>query len=154
MGCLKFAYNPQKEPVLRCIWNREKESKTLVRLYDYGARFYDPQIGRFTTIDGLAEKYYEWTPYNYVGNNPIHRVDLFGLDWYTDKDGSYQYDPKVNKDTKLKDGQAYVGKTYVAKDKNGKVITNYRKDGSILYTNRVDAIKRLDSNTKKLVMKN
>lgn len=31
-------------------------------------------------IDALAEKYYDWTPYNYVGGNPIKRIDLFGLD--------------------------------------------------------------------------
>jgi hypothetical protein len=49
--------------------------------YDYGARFYDPQIGRFTTIDSKSEKYYSWSPYNYVGGNPIKRIDRNGENW-------------------------------------------------------------------------
>lgn len=78
MGCLKLAYNLEKEPVLRCIWNREKQSKTHVRLYDYGARMYDPQIGRFHTQDRFAEKYLNFSPYQYGANNPIRFIDVNG----------------------------------------------------------------------------
>jgi len=46
--------------------------------YDYGARFMDPQIGRFTTIDPLAENTPDYTPYNYVRNNPILKIDPNG----------------------------------------------------------------------------
>jgi RHS repeat-associated protein len=48
--------------------------------YDYGARFYDPQIGRFGTQDKFAEKYDPLTPYQYGANNPIRYVDMNG-DW-------------------------------------------------------------------------
>jgi RHS repeat-associated protein len=49
--------------------------------YDYGARFYDPTGVHWTTIDPLAEKYYSWTPYNYVANNPILLNDPTGMEW-------------------------------------------------------------------------
>ena len=111
--------------------------------YDYGARFYDPELGMYHTQDMLAEKYYDWSPYNYVGGNPVKRIDLLGLDWYTAEDGTYQYDPKIKKDSKLEEGQKYVGETYEVKSKDGKVVTSYRKDGSIMFSNEKDAYNRM-----------
>ncbi len=46
--------------------------------YDYGARMYDPAMGRFMTMDPLAEKYYSVSPYAYCLNNPIKNVDPDG----------------------------------------------------------------------------
>jgi len=48
--------------------------------YDYGARQMSPDIGRFTTMDPMAEKYYSVSPYAYCGNNPIRYNDFWGLE--------------------------------------------------------------------------
>lgn len=47
---------------------------------------YDPSIGRWHCVDPLAEKYLAYTPYAYVGNNPITRIDPDGREWASDKD--------------------------------------------------------------------
>ena len=53
-----------------------------LNLYDYGARNYDPAIGRWMNIDPLAEIAPDKTPYHFVSNNPISRIDPNGLTDY------------------------------------------------------------------------
>lgn len=48
--------------------------------YNYGARFYDPSIGRFLQTDPLAESNAFQNPFVYADNNPISNIDLFGMD--------------------------------------------------------------------------
>jgi RHS repeat-associated protein len=68
----KYRYNGKE------LQNQEFSDGTGLEEYDYGARFQDPQLGRFWTQDGFAEKYFSLSPYQYGANNPIRYIDVNG----------------------------------------------------------------------------
>jgi RHS repeat-associated protein len=68
----KYRYNGKE------LQNQEFSDGSGLEEYDYGARFQDPQLGRFFTQDRFADKYFQLTPYQYGGNNPMSIVDENG----------------------------------------------------------------------------
>lgn len=47
-------------------------------LYDFNARMYDPALGRFLSVDPMAEGYRHLSPYAYCAGNPAVYVDKDG----------------------------------------------------------------------------
>jgi len=57
---------------------KELQDELNLNWYDYGARMYMPEIGRWGVVDPLAAKAPNLTPYRYSFNNPVNFVDPDG----------------------------------------------------------------------------
>ena len=51
-------------------------------LYYYGARYYDPRISVWMSVDPMAYKNFDYTPFAYCSNNPTNSIDPDGRDDY------------------------------------------------------------------------
>ncbi|MEN8122080.1 MAG: RHS repeat-associated core domain-containing protein [Bacteroidota bacterium] len=72
--------NPLQAAANKYLYNgKELQDDLGLDWYDYGARFYDPALGRFLKVDPIAEDFPHVTPYNYAENEPVAHIDLWGL---------------------------------------------------------------------------
>ena len=95
-----------------------KELDSETGMYYYGARYYDPSLSIWMSVDPLAEQFLNFSPYNYTMNNPINMVDPDGRapesknDWVKNLlTCKYEWKNEVTGESTTPDGYRYVGKS-------------------------------------------
>lgn len=112
-------------------------------MYDYGARNYDPSLGRWMNVDPLAEKYFSKTPYMYCNNNPVLYIDPNGM-YFTKGSLEYinGYKSGLNKDKNKNNEQISKFKDKIAKGGSENDIQNWtdKINGYVSKNEEIDGV--------------
>jgi RHS repeat-associated protein len=111
---------------------KELDTAGALNWFYFGARFYDPGIGRFLSVDPLAEEYWGSSPYNYSLNNPTKYTDPDGkavIDYNKGINNYYKTLWDYGENTLLKHGPNYLDAIAIPFDLAGKVSPSSRTIG-------------------------
>ncbi len=76
---------------------KELQTDLDLNWYDYGARMYMPELGRWGVVDPKSEVGRRWSPYNYVLDNPLKFTDPDGMIWKDQKEADQLSDKTLNR---------------------------------------------------------
>jgi RHS repeat-associated protein len=99
---------------------KEFQEELGLNWYDFGARMYMSDIGRWGVVDPLVESTMD--PYGYCYQNPVKYIDPTGMsgestkDWVEKSNGDIYWDPNATSQATTKEGETYRG-TYYARQK-------------------------------------
>ena len=140
--------------------NKEEQNELGLDWIDITARSYDPALGRWMNVDPLAEERESLSPYNFVQNNPINRIDPDGAldesiqkpdDWVEKADGSIYWDNKATSQATTKTGESYLGKNVLVgthnRDANGNEAINTAKFDLYLESDKTGSSATINGNT-------
>jgi RHS repeat-associated protein len=112
---------------------KEKREELGLNWLDYGARMYDPQLGRWHSVDPKANQFLNQAPYAYAGNNPVANIDPDGQAhtlgsqmWTQDKlrQGGDKYFYRLG----LQTGQAWAVQQYRFEQIGKQAAADFRKN--------------------------
>ena len=112
-----------KDDTNRFRYNSKEEQFNFGTPYiDYGARQYDPVLGRWFAQDPLSEKYYGISPYAFCAGNPVKYLDSDGRYFDDDNEKKVQRDER-----KLERRSLKLSKKAERSDKQGKDSRNVKE---------------------------
>jgi len=119
---------------------KEYQSDLSLNVYDFGARNYDPALGRWMNLDPLAETSISISPYAFALDNPVYFIDPDGMDeydydmedgdgWVETQNGKLRYDKDIHGPDDVKNpNEHYICEECVHTREDGVRMTLYDRE--------------------------